>query len=532
MCVSVMVIVGEFVGGAALGAAFGVLCDVVREAMNKPTPFKSLLNNINSTLGHLQPVIERIGEHEVELGQSDWVIKCLIKQVKDGVLLVQKSSKVSKWNCIKSYNYTEQLIELDGSLKRSIEILKVEGVRDVKETLVLTRKNNVRLNESAKDRVWTKKLLTQIVRLVSCTCRDKFRHRSRNRVSKASRRRGRRRRGISEASNLRVFRLAELKAATGNFRPDVSRLEKGRFGTFVKGKQLGTGITVDVNILCLYPQSMQGVQEWESEVNFLGRLSHPNLVQLLGYCNEEGERFFVYEFVPNRSLHHHLFGYNPDEEEPLSWDNRLKIAVGAAQGLNYLHSLQTQIIHRHVKPSYILLDENYNAKLSDLYLAKWGPYDESSGTLGYDAPEYFKTGRDLCVKSDVYSFGVVLLQILTGLEVGVYDFSHPEAEIDLVCWAIPLLSDETKLQTIMDARIKGQYSSQEALQTAHLTLKCLQLDPQSRPSMAQVVDELQHIQAKTNHSKLDTECDSHEVLPEIRTESSSRNFVLPDVRTN
>ncbi|KAK9902914.1 hypothetical protein M0R45_001429 [Rubus argutus] len=239
------------------------------------------------------------------------------------------------------------------------------------------------------------------------------------------------------------------------------------------------------------------------EVKFLGRLSHPNLVKLLGYCYEKKKALLVYEFVQRGSLDTHLFRRIPDEE-PLSWGNRFKIAMGAARGLTFLHNLQ--IIHRHVKPSNLLLDEDYNPKISGFSLAHWGPVDGESyvstricGTFGYMDPEYAITGH-LSVKSDVYSFGVVLLEILTGLKA-VDKSRHSDEEIHLVHWAIRLLSDETELQTIMDTQIEGQYSPQEALQTTHLALKCLQRDPESRPSMKEVVEELACIQAMKENPK-------------------------------
>jgi hypothetical protein len=124
--------------------------DVVQKAVNKPTTFKSLLKNIKFSLDFLKPMIEKIGEHNVELGLPDEEVKYLVLDMEEGVKLVQKSSKVSKWNCMKSY-YTDQLIELDGSLKRLFHILMVQGVRDAKETLILARKHQDQLTESARD---------------------------------------------------------------------------------------------------------------------------------------------------------------------------------------------------------------------------------------------------------------------------------------------------------------------------------------------------------------------------------------------
>ncbi|XP_062002507.1 probable serine/threonine-protein kinase CST [Rosa rugosa] len=570
-----MVIVGEFVGGAVLGAAFGVLFDVVKKAVDKPTAFKSLLENIKFSLEFLKPVIEKIGEHNVELGLPDEEIKHLITEMKEGVKLVQKSSKVSKWNCMKSY-YTDQLIELDGALKRLFHILMVQGVRDAKETLILARKHQDQLIETAKDAKETlvlaqkntsqltesvkdgketielarknadqsakdgketlvlarktRRLLKRIERLVTCTSKVKFKpatstvlvtpinkqvtaHNG-NKIPKASRRAGRSR--VLEASNLIVYRFAELVNATENFKSS-----EGDFAGTFKGwvdentlapSKVGTGMAVAVKRL--NPDSVRGFKQWQLS-DFLGRLSHPNIVKPLGYCLKNKELLLVYEFMPNGSLYNHLSRRNPDEK-PLCWDNRLRIAIGAARVLTLLHMLQ--IIHRNVKPSKILLDEDYNTKIMDFSLSQWAPADGKlhvstmiCGTPGYADPDYVRTGH-LSVKSDVYSFGVVLLEILTGLRL--FDVSRPEEQIYLTDWATPflgnktpLLCDETKLQTIMDEQIKGQYSSQQALQTAQLTLRCLEMDPERRPFMKEVVEELEHIRGlkeKPNQSELST----------------------------
>ncbi|KAK2656826.1 hypothetical protein Ddye_009878 [Dipteronia dyeriana] len=152
------------------------------------------------------------------------------------------------------------------------------------------------------------------------------------------------------------------------------------------------------------------------------------------------------------SLHDHLF-IRGCAIEPLSWDIRLKIAIGAARGLTFLHTLEKKVIYRDFKTYNILLDENYNAKLSNFSLARLGPSSEEAsvstfiaGTFGYIAPEYITTG-DLYLKSDVYGFGVVLLELLMGLRV--IDPEHPCEEQNLVDWLKPILSQETKLKTII-----------------------------------------------------------------------------------
>ncbi|XP_047169222.1 probable serine/threonine-protein kinase PIX13 isoform X3 [Vigna umbellata] len=237
----------------------------------------------------------------------------------------------------------------------------------------------------------------------------------------------------------------------------------------------------------------------QSEITFLGTVSHPNLVKLLGYCCDDVEFLLVYEFMPKGSLETHLFWRNTNTE-PLSWDTRLKIAIGAARGLAYLHTSDKQIIYRDFKASNILLDEEFNAKISDFGLAKLGPSAGDShvttriiGTYGYAAPEYIATGH-LYVKSDVYGFGVVLLEMLKGMRA--LDQKRPSGQQNLVEWIKPYLSDKSKLKSdIMDEKIEGQYSTNAALKAAQLTLKCLQNDPKLRPSMQQVLQTLETIQA-------------------------------------
>ncbi|VAI93963.1 unnamed protein product [Triticum turgidum subsp. durum] len=242
----------------------------------------------------------------------------------------------------------------------------------------------------------------------------------------------------------------------------------------------------------------------QSEVNFLGRISHPNLVKLLGYCMEDNELLLVYEFMAKGSLENHLFRRGAIYE-PLPWSLRLKILIGAARGLAFLHSSERQIIYRDFKASNILLDSHFNAKLSDFGLAKHGPDDGEShvttrvmGTYGYAAPEYVSTGH-LYVKSDVYGFGVVLLEMLCGLRA--LDPSRPSEKLNLVNWAKPLLSDRRRLTQLMDSRLEGQYHARGAFRAAQLTLKCLAGEPKSRPSMKEVVEALEQIEAMKSKSK-------------------------------
>ncbi|XP_027329183.1 serine/threonine-protein kinase RIPK-like [Abrus precatorius] len=292
-------------------------------------------------------------------------------------------------------------------------------------------------------------------------------------------------------SNLHVFTLAELKIITQSF-SSSNFLGEGGFGPVHKGfidDKVRPGLEAQpVAVKLLDLDGSQGHKEWLTEVVFLGQLRHPHLVKLIGYCCEEEHRLLVYEYLPRGSLENQLFRrYSAS----LPWSTRMKIAVGAAKGLAFLHEAKKPVIYRDFKASNILLDSDYNAKLSDFGLAKDGPEGDDThvstrvmGTQGYAAPEYIMTGH-LTAMSDVYSFGVVLLELLTGRRS--VDKGRPPREHNLVEWARPVLNDPRKLGRIMDPRLEGQYSEMGARKAAALAYQCLSHRPRSRPSMTTVV---------------------------------------------
>ncbi|GJU31678.1 probable serine/threonine-protein kinase PIX7 [Tanacetum coccineum] len=304
------------------------------------------------------------------------------------------------------------------------------------------------------------------------------------------------------SSRLRKFAFNDLKMATRNFRPE-SLLGEGGFGCVFKGwieengtapVKPGTGLTVAVKTL--NHDGLQGHKEWLAEVSLLGDLVNPNLVKLIGYCIEDDQRLLVYEFLPRGSLENHLFR----RSLPLPWSIRMKIALGAAKGLAFLHEeAKRPVIYRDFKTSNILLDAEYNAKLSDFGLAKDGPEGDKThistrvmGTYGYAAPEYVMTGH-LSSKSDVYSFGVVLLEMLTGRRS--MDKRRPNGEHNLVEWARPHLGERRRFYRLIDPRLEGHFSVKGAQKAAQLAARCLSRDPKLRPKMSEVVECLKPLPA-------------------------------------
>ncbi|XP_030930150.1 receptor-like cytoplasmic kinase 176 [Quercus lobata] len=336
---------------------------------------------------------------------------------------------------------------------------------------------------------------------------------------------------ILQSSNLKSFTFNNLKTATRNFRPD-SVLGEGGFGSVFKGwidensftaAKPGTGIVIAVKRL--NQEGLQGHKEWLAEINYLGQLYHPNLVKLIGYCLEDDQRLLVYEFMPRGSLENHLFR-RASYIQPLSWNYRMKIALGAAKGLAFLHSDEAKVIYRDFKTSNILLDSKFNAKLSDFGLAKDGPTGEKShvstrvmGTYGYAAPEYMATGH-LTTKSDVYSFGVVLLEMISGKRV--MDNNRPPGEQNLVEWAKRYLTSKRKVLHVFDARIEGQYSFGIALKVANLAIQCLSVEPRFRPNMDKVVRILEQLQDSN-----DIDGSGNEISPTSNSSNGPKHHSQP-----
>ncbi|CAK8538784.1 unnamed protein product [Lathyrus sativus] len=290
----------------------------------------------------------------------------------------------------------------------------------------------------------------------------------------------------------KIFSYHELCVATKNFHAS-NMVGEGGFGRVYKGRIKSIDNKV-VAVKKLNKDGFQGTREFLAEVMILSFLHHSNLVNLVGYCSQRDQKILVYEYMANGSLEDHLFEL-PQNKKPLDWYTRMKIAEGAAKGLEYLHAeANPPVIYRDFKSSNILLDENFNPKLSDFGLAKLGPTGDKShvstrvmGTYGYCAPEYASTGQ-LTTKSDVYSFGVVFLEMITGRRV--LDYSRSSDQHNLVNWALPLFKNKRKYASLVDPSLKGNYPTRGLLQALAIAAMCLLEDANARPLIGDVVTAL------------------------------------------
>lgn len=285
---------------------------------------------------------------------------------------------------------------------------------------------------------------------------------------------------------VKAFSIMELATATNHFN---QRIGEGGFGAVYHGI-LPNGQAIAVKVRSAL--SIQGIREFNAELSFLSEVQHENLVPLAGYCSEQ--QILVYPYMSNGSLQDRLYG-EPARRKPLDWLTRLGIALGAARGLNFLHTAGARcIIHRDVKSSNILLDNSMTAKLADLGFSKYAPQDDDSlvslevrGTAGYLDPEYYST-QQLTVKSDVFSFGVVLLEIICGREP--LNIKRPRPEWSLVEWAKPFILD-ANVQAIVDPVISSSYSPEAMWRVVEIAISSVESRSVFRPSMADIIRELE-----------------------------------------
>ncbi|GMH20414.1 hypothetical protein Nepgr_022255 [Nepenthes gracilis] len=298
---------------------------------------------------------------------------------------------------------------------------------------------------------------------------------------------------IAGSNNIaaQTFTFRELATATKNFRHECL-LGEGGFGRVYRGQFAKTGQIVAIKQLDR--NGLQGNKEFLVEVLMLSLLHHPNLVNLIGYCADGDQRLLVYEFMPSGSLEDHLFDLSR-QQKPLDWYTRMRIALAASKGLEYLHDeANPPVIYCDLKSSNILLDDEFNAKLSDFGLAKLGPIGDRAqvssrvmGTYGYCAPEYQRTGH-LTVKSDVYSFGVVLLELITGRRA--IDTARPIEEQNLVSWANPVFKAPKRFPELVDPRLGRDFPVKGLNQAVAIAAMCLQEEETARPFMSDVVTAL------------------------------------------
>ncbi|KAK3224099.1 hypothetical protein Dsin_011124 [Dipteronia sinensis] len=295
---------------------------------------------------------------------------------------------------------------------------------------------------------------------------------------------------IALGFNKSTFTYDELASATGGF-VQSNVIGQGGFGYVHKGV-LPNG--KEIAVKSLKSGSGQGEREFQAEVDIISRVHHRHLVSLVGYCIAGGQRMLVYEFVPNKTLEYHLHGKGLPV---MDWNTRLRIALGSAKGLAYLHEdCHPRIIHRDIKAANILLDNNFEAMVADFGLAKLSTDNHTHvstrvmGTFGYLAPEYASSGK-LTEKSDVFSFGVMLLELITGKRP--VDLTNA-MEDSLVDWARPLMAQalaDGNYNELADANLEKNYNPLEMARMVSCAAASIRHSARKRPKMSQIVRALE-----------------------------------------
>ncbi|RZC54908.1 hypothetical protein C5167_013761 [Papaver somniferum] len=297
---------------------------------------------------------------------------------------------------------------------------------------------------------------------------------------------------IPEVSHLgwgHWYTLRELEASTNGF-ADEHVIGEGGYGIVYRGVLQDNSQVAIKNLL---NNRGQAEKEFKVEVEAIGRVRHKNLVRLLGYCAEGAHRMLVYEYVDNGNLEQWLHG-DVGPCSPLTWEIRMNIILGTAKGLTYLHEcLEPKVVHRDVKSSNILIDRQWNSKVSDFGLAKLLGSESSyvttrvMGTFGYVAPEYASTGM-LNERSDVYSFGILIMEIISGRSP--VNYSRPPGEVNLVEWLKTMVSSRNS-EGILDPKMPEKPSSRALKRALLVALKCVDPDAQKRPKMGHVIHMLE-----------------------------------------
>ncbi|XP_023512405.1 wall-associated receptor kinase 1-like [Cucurbita pepo subsp. pepo] len=297
---------------------------------------------------------------------------------------------------------------------------------------------------------------------------------------------------------VRIFSQEELEKATNNYAKDTIA-GNGGYGTVYKGV-LDDGLTVAIKKSKFMDESQ--TSQFINEVVVLSQINHRNVVKLLGCCLETQVPLLVYEFVTNGTLFDHI--HDTTKHVPLSWEARLRIASETAGVISYLHSSASiPIIHRDIKTTNILLDDNYTAKVSDFGASKLVPMDQTQlttlvqGTLGYLDPEYLLTS-ELTEKSDVYSFGIVLLELITGKKAVRFD--GPEEDRNLAMYVLCAIKEE-RFEEVVEKGMVSEANMEQIKEVAKVARECVRIKGEERPSMKEVAMELEGLRAtKGEHS--------------------------------
>ncbi|KAK1353435.1 protein STRUBBELIG-RECEPTOR FAMILY 8 [Heracleum sosnowskyi] len=288
------------------------------------------------------------------------------------------------------------------------------------------------------------------------------------------------------------YNIRTLQGATNSFSQE-NLVGEGTLGRVYRG-QFHNGKVMAIKKIENAALSLQDEDNFLEAISHMSRLRHPNIVPLTGYCTEHGQRLLVHDYIGNRSLQDMLYS-SDDRIKVLTWNVRIKLALGIARALEYLHEVcLPSVVHRNLKSANILLDQELNPYLSDCGLAALLPNTERQvssaqmvGSLGYSAPEFALSGI-YTVKSDVYSFGVLMLELLTGRKP--LDSSRVRAEQSLVRWATPHLHDLDALARMVDPTLNGLYAVKSLLQFADIIDLCVQPEPEFRPPTLEVVQAL------------------------------------------
>ncbi|GAV63935.1 Pkinase_Tyr domain-containing protein/LRR_6 domain-containing protein/LRR_8 domain-containing protein [Cephalotus follicularis] len=325
-------------------------------------------------------------------------------------------------------------------------------------------------------------------------------------------------------SSAKLYTVAELQLATNSF-SEENLLGEGSLGSVYKA-EFPHGQMLAVKNINMVSLSFHEEEQFLDVISTASKLRHPNIVPLLGYCVEHGQHLLVYEYIRNLSLCDVL---HSETYKPLSWDIRLRIALGIARGLDYMHSkVSPPVIHGNIKATNILLDDELMPRICDCGLAILRPLTSNSVKLkaseiaidetGYISPEHGQPGRDN-TKSDIYAFGVLLLELFTGRRP--FDSSKPREEQSLVKWASSRLHDGESLRQMVVPGIKRTFSSKALSQFADCVSLCIQPGKEFRPPMSEIVESLTCLLQKSGMEKNDA-VDGTEVDPMERSFRSTR----------